>query len=108
MKSFQSRVLDKLEAEVAKFGLETSIQSDWGNTGTVLIHQPGSITPAALIRYDFQSSSYKLTITVGGRRVPSQFGRYDYFDFYHGDLQATTRFWPCLYEELAALPRRVK
>lgn len=101
--SFQQRVIDAIERRLHDYGLDTSIQAHWGNTGTIYGHLKGEIEPAIQVGYNFQHGSYNLTLTVGDIRIPSQVGRYDYFDFYHDPVTARTRFWGCLDDELAEI-----
>lgn len=103
MQTFQDRVLKRIADSLTYYGLEPSISFDWANTGLVYGHNPNAITPVVTIGFDFQPASYKLTITVGSRKIPSQLGRPDYFDFYYPEASAKTRFWNCLEAELKQL-----
>ncbi len=99
MKSFQQRTLESIERMAEDFGLECTQSASYGNAGQVNLHIPDSHVPLGFIAYDFQSSTYKLSITINGRKIPSQVGRADYFDFYQ-DNDKPTRFWHALEHEL--------
>jgi hypothetical protein len=94
MQSFQSRLLAKIAAQAEAHGAEVSQSSDFSNVGRVNLHQHGEIVPAIVVGFDVQPSTYKLTLTVRGERVPSQVGRAGYFDFFQA-IANESRFWEC-------------
>lgn len=106
--SFQDRMIQSITAKIEAAGFEVSTQTDWGNTGSIYAHCKGEVTPIIMVGYNFQSGSYTLTLTAGDRRVPSQIGREDYFDFYHPTVTAKTLFDECLAHELKTAQRRHK
>ena len=103
IQSFQDRVLNKIDNFLKSAGLETSIAYDWSNTGNVYGHRAGWVRPKVTIGFNFQPETYTLTLTVRERRIPSQVGRAEYFDFYHQKATDKSRFWVCLDEELKKL-----
>jgi len=103
IQSFQSRTLDAIAAKIETYSLEVSEAHAWGNIGNLFVHRKGVVTPVMTIHYNFQSHAYTLSITVGTRKVPSQVGRSDYFDFHHDPVTSSTRFWECLESELGKL-----
>ena len=99
MQDIQDRILARIEAVAADAGLETSRRSAWANTGTVFFLRPGGVVPVGETAYSFQDGVYELTLTWGGRKVPSQVGRYDYFKFYQ-PYSKPSRYWELLDAEL--------
>lgn len=102
MKSIQQRTLEQIEQRLTKAGYELAQKATWGNVGTVHIFSDASATtPVGSIGYDFQDGSYKLALTWRGKKIPSQEGRADYFDFYQR-YDEPSRFWPVLEKLVSA------
>lgn len=103
MKTAQQRIIEQIENAIgADFGLSCAQVSAYSNTGSILIYSNEDATTAfGSVAYDFQSSTYKLSITLRGRKIASQIGRADYFDFYQ-EYEQATRFWDALTEALNA------
>lgn len=96
METQQQRILRILRAKLEGLGYVLAQQSTFANRGTVFIYIGDEATiPHGEIRYDFQSSNYTMTITVAGRKIPSQPGRNDYFDWYQAYTEPTT-FWDAI------------
>ncbi len=100
MKSFQERTLERIESAAKQHGVECSASHDWANTGRVNLHEKNAAGAFGFVRYDFQTSNYKLALHIHGRQIPSQPGRADYFDFYQNN-DGMTLFWDVFNRELA-------
>jgi hypothetical protein len=100
MQSAQQRILDAIERLANDHGIECAKSSDFANTGQVHLYQPGQTAAFGSVGFNFQTASYTLNLTVNGRKVPSQPGRSDYFDFYQS-YQAPSAFWDTLKREMA-------
>lgn len=105
----QERILGAIENELLQLGYECAIQKVYGNVGTVYIYLPRVSTTSvntiavASINFDFQDGTYKLSLTVSGKKIPSQPGRADYFEFYQRYDQHSA-FWSALEMNLPKLP----
>lgn len=78
------KVLTNLKALAESLGLEVIDRPQWANNGSLSIQFPDEIGELASVGYDFQDTwgTMTFTLTVKGKRLPSQPGRPDYFDFY--------------------------
>lgn len=102
MKSAQAHILGMVEERIEKRNLVAIQAAAFSNTGSILIYRQLGKQALGSIHYDFQADAYKLSITVAGRRIPSQIGRAGYFDFYQ-KYDEPTRFWDALAEALAEM-----
>lgn len=74
--------------------LEAIIIPNFSNTGKLSIQYKDKVGELASINYDFQRDTMTFSIVVGGKKIPSQLGRSDYFDFYmnHNEISDYERF----------------
>lgn len=77
MKNMDDKVLNDLIGIIEDAGFETI--NHWGR---IHIQPSDDIKDVAVLGYDFQKDDMRFTLTVLGRKIPSQPGRSDYFDFW--------------------------
>jgi hypothetical protein len=80
MQRFQDRIEAQLEQACAKHGFSATVKYDYSNVGTIHVHDNAdSGVSFAQIGFDFQSISYKLTLTINGFCI----GNGEASDFWH-------------------------
>jgi hypothetical protein len=104
----QEKVLDDLAALIIQYGFEPIKQASYGNVGFISVQLPNEVGSLASVNYNFQTGTMNFSVTVDKRKVPSQPGRADYFDFYMDhDARAEYRnFRAVLEAELQALSKK--
>jgi hypothetical protein len=106
MSAVQKKILGIVVAKITERGFEAPTKPHWSNIGDIHISLAGKFGTLARVRYDFQDSTFILTIykTVNGKPVgvPSQPPRQGYFDHYlkYEDERGFSRFLQHLGETL--------
>jgi hypothetical protein len=105
----QKKVLNHLTKVITSAGFEAINCRNFANTGHISIQHEDRIGELASVSYDFQSSWSTMTfsITIGNKRIPSQRGRDNYFDFYmkFTDVTDFNNFERVLRQQLEAMPQ---
>jgi hypothetical protein len=105
MKSIQTKLTETIFQLFEDNGFELINVSKLSNLGYWSIQKSNSLKELGAIGYEFQDSYNMFTITIGGRRVPSQVGRDDYFTFHiqTSDNQTLQTFLNNLQKEIEFL-----
>ena len=100
IETVSERIIGKIKQKLESRGYEIALKSTWANVGRIFIYRNVDIARAyAEISYDFQAETYTLTLTVNNKRIPSQIGRDDYFEFYQKYSEGS-EFWNALRDYL--------
>ena len=93
IETVSERIIRKIQEKLESRGYEIALKSTFVNMGRLYIYTPKDTVKAfAEIGYDFQAENYTLTLTVNGKKISSQPGRSDYFDFYQAYFDESL-FW---------------
>lgn len=82
MRSMQTKVLAKFQEIITQHGFEPVQRAQFANTGLVSVEREDTLGSLMQVRYDFQDTTATFSMKVGEKKIPSQPGRLDYFDFY--------------------------
>lgn len=107
--AIQTKVLGVISDLAPKYGLEALKVPQWANTGKLSFQHPQQVGELLSVGYEFQSDTMTFTITVGARRVLSQFPREGYYDFYmrHQSIAEFNTFVAKLEAELKPLAAKL-
>ena len=82
MRNMQSKVLAKFSEVIEARGFEPVQKAQFANMGIISVEHPDKLGSIMQVRYEFQDTSATFSMSVGTKKIPSQPGRADYFDFY--------------------------
>ena len=105
MLSIQEKITADIKKKFNHYGFEPVTVKNVSNIGYWSIQRPDDLHEYGRVGFDFQGSYNNFTITINGRKIESQPGRGDYFQFLikTSDNDEYRRFTAILDEELFEL-----
>ena len=102
MASIQEKITNDICNTIEQHGFDPVTVKNCSNMGYWSIQRPDSLDEYGRVHFDFQGSYNIFKITIGDRKIESQPGREDYFDFHikTSDNTAYRNFTAVLDEEL--------
>jgi hypothetical protein len=82
MASIQDKITNDICNTFEKYGFDPVTVKSCSNVGYWSIQRPDSLDEYGRVNFDFQGSYNIFRITIGDRKIESQPGRADYFDFH--------------------------
>lgn len=106
MRKFQEKALTIISDTIKDCGFEPVLSLGYSNVGIIGVQKENVLGDYASVSFNFQTEYATYTLTVGGKQIPSQPGRNDYFTFYlkSDDVAGYQRFINTLKEHLFSLP----
>lgn len=107
MQSLEEKILAQLEAAIEDYGFQPLLVGGSGD-GHISI-QSEAIGEHASVYYRIDSEYVTFRLTFLGKKIPSQPGRNDYFDFYlkHTEIDKIAHFFGCLEQNLERLRKQM-
>jgi hypothetical protein len=82
MPSIQDKITTDIHNTFEKYGFEPVTVKSVSNMGYWSIQRPDDLTEYGRVGFNFQGSYNIFSIKIGDRKIESQPGRADYFDFH--------------------------
>jgi hypothetical protein len=82
MITFQSKVLRDITSVIEAAGFQCIDVPNYSNGGKLSIQLENKIGELGSVSYHIEFNTMTFSITLGGKKIPSQPGRADYFSFY--------------------------
>ncbi len=95
-RTMQSKVLNDIIKSIVETNndLEVIQVPNWANTGKLSIQHNENVGEFGDVYYNFQNDTMTFSITINRKKITSQVGRDNYFDFYmrHTDVDCYKKF----------------